>query len=96
MDILTVFFLFKFTKKPLRFFGLVGSALFMGGSLITVYLGIYRVLGYGGIADRPLLLLGVLLMVLGVQTLSIGFVGEIIIFTHARKVKDYTVDKILQ
>lgn len=96
LDLLTLLFLFKFTKKPLRFFGLVGSALFAAGGIITLYLGFYRILGFGGIADRPLLLLGVLLMVLGVQTVSIGLIGEIIIFTHARKMKDYAIEKVLK
>ena len=96
LDILTLFFLFKFTKRPLRFFGLIGSVLFGGGTLITAYLGIYRLLRIGGIAGRPLLILGVLLMVLGIQLFSIGLLGEIIIFTHARELKDYTIDTILR
>ena len=94
LDILTLFFLFKFTRKPLRFFGLVGSSLFGTGALITVYLAIYRFMGLGGIAGRPLLVLGVLLMVLGVQLFSIGLLGEIIIFTHASETKDYQVKEI--
>jgi hypothetical protein len=96
LDILTLFFLFKFTKKPLRFFGLIGSAVFGAGVVVTGYLGIYRVLHFGPIASRPLLILGVLLIVLGVQLFSIGFLGEIIIFIHARKAKEYTIDKVLK
>jgi glycosyltransferase involved in cell wall biosynthesis len=96
LDILTVFFLFKFTKKPLRFFGLLGSGVFGAGMVVTGYLGIYRLLGLGPIAGRPLLILGVLLVVLGVQLFSIGFLGEIIIFTHAKKFKEYNIDKILK
>jgi hypothetical protein len=96
IDIFTLFFLFKFTSKPLRFFGLVGSSLFVGGGLITSYLGIYRILGFGGIADRPLLILGVLLIVLGIQLFSIGLLGEIIIFTHARTTKEYQVREVLE
>ncbi len=96
LDILTVFFITKFTMKPLRFFGLIGMALFGMGGVITGYLGLYRILGLGGIADKPLLLLGVILMVLGVQTLSIGLIGEIIIFTHARAVKEYNVEEYLE
>ncbi len=95
LDILTIFFVTKFTMKPLRFFGLIGIALFGAGGTITGYLGLYRILGLGGIADKPLLLLGVILMVLGVQTLSIGLIGEIIIFTHARDVKEYKVGEHL-
>jgi glycosyltransferase involved in cell wall biosynthesis len=96
LDILTVFFLFKFTKKPLRFFGLVGSTVFGAGAVITGYLGVYRLLELGPIAGRPLLILGVLLIVLGIQLFSIGFLGEIIIFTHARKTKEYSIDMVLK
>jgi len=96
LDILTIVFLFKFTKKPLRFFGLIGSGLFFAGFAISSYLTMERILGLGGLADRPLLILGVLLMVLGVQTGSIGLLGEIIIFTHARKMKDYTIETFLK
>ena len=55
-----------------------------------------KLLGLTALADRPLLILGVLLMVLGVQTGSIGLLGELIIFTHARKMRDYAVEKILK
>ncbi len=95
LDLLTLFFLYKFTKKPLRFFGLIGSGVSCAGLVITGYLGLYRLLGFGGIAGRPILILGVLLMVLGVQLFSMGLLGEIIIFTHAREVKDYQIDEIL-
>lgn len=95
VDILTVFFLTKFTRRPLRFFGLVGLALAVPGAMITLYLGVYRVLQLGPIAGRPLLLLGVLLMILGLQSLSLGFVGEIIIFTHARSVRDYHIAEVI-
>lgn len=96
LDVLTVFFLLKFTKRPLRFFGLVGLLLTSIGGIITGYLGVYRLLGLGPIGDRPLLLLGVLLVVLGIQTLSIGLIGEIIIFTHAGKVRDFRIAEIIQ
>jgi len=96
LDIFSVVFLFKFVKKPLRFFGLIGVGLFVGGFLISLSLLIQKVLGLVSLSDRPLLILGVLLMVLGVQTGSIGLLGEIIIFTHARKMKDYSVDLFLK
>ena len=96
LDILTLVFLFKFTKKPLRFFGLVGVGLFGMGLVISAALAIQKLLGGEALADRPLLILGVLLMVLGVQTGSIGLLGEMIIFTHARKMKDYSVRKFLR
>jgi len=96
LDIMTVVFLFKFTKKPLRFFGLIGAGLFTGGFVVSLVLAIQKLLSLTALADRPLLILGVLLMVLGVQTASIGLLGEIIIFTHARKFKDYATQKILK
>ena len=96
LDLLTVVFLFKFIKKPLRFFGLIGSGLFASGFVVSSLLALERILGVTVLADRPLLVLGVLLMVLGVQVGSIGLLGEIIIFTHARKLKDYTIRKILR
>jgi len=95
LDVLTVFFLVKFTYRPLRFFGVLGLTLSGAGICITGYLGIYRLLGMGAIADRPLLLFGVLLAVLGVQILSLGLIGEIIIFTHTKQVEHYRVSEII-
>ena len=94
IDIVTFFFLFKFTKKPLRFFGLLGSGSFALGMLLTGYIGVERLLGIAP-AGRPLLILGVLLMVFGVQLFSTGLLGEIIIFTHSRSVRDYQTSEIL-
>jgi len=59
-------------------------------------LAIQKLLGLTALANRPLLILGVVLMVLGIQTASIGLLGEMIIFTHARKLKEYTIQKILK
>ena len=94
MDVVTVFFLTKFTRKPLRFFGMIGTLVGVAGFAILTYLAAYRLLGYGAIGDRPILLLGLLLVVFGVQSISIGLVGEIVIFTHARD-KEYRVDLVL-
>lgn len=96
LDLLTIFFLMKFTRTPLRFFGLVGSALFGAGFLLDFVVAVEKIVFDVGISERPLLLLGVLLMVLGVQTLSLGLVGEIIIFTHARNIREYQVAEILR
>ena len=96
LDLFTLFFLFKFTKRPLRFFGLIGSGLIGAGGLIAVVTVALQLVGHEIIAGRPFLILGMLLMVLGVQLFSIGLLGEIIVFTHARKSKDYTVSRILE
>lgn len=95
LDLLTIFFLVKFTKKPLRFFGLVGSTLFGIGAAITMYLIIDRMFFNVDLGDRPMLVLSSLLVILGIQIIAIGLIGEIIIFTHARKIKEYTIEKII-
>ena len=95
LDMLTVFFLVKFTKKPLRFFGLIGIATFSVGALIVLYLIADRLFFGSALADRPALLLSSLLVVLGVQIFALGLVGEIIIFTHAKDMKEYTIDRTI-
>ncbi len=96
VDALTVFFLVRFTRKPLRLFGTIGLISVAVGGGLTLYLGIYRLFGVGGIADRPMLLLGLLLIVIGVQSISMGLLGELIIFTHARKVTQYRVAEVVE
>jgi glycosyltransferase involved in cell wall biosynthesis len=95
LDILTVFFIAKFTKKPLRFFGLIGSVIAGFGSLVVLVLVIQRLLGDVGLAERPALILGSLLVVLGIQLFAIGLIGELIIFTHARQMKEYQVEETI-
>lgn len=95
LDIFSIFFLVKFTKKPLRFFGILGSSVFAVGFSILLYLLFTKVFQGVPLADRPILLLGTLLVVLGVQVFAIGLLGEIIIFTHAKDIKEYTIDQII-
>ncbi|MBE0569101.1 MAG: glycosyltransferase [Deltaproteobacteria bacterium] len=95
LDILNLFFLLKFTKKPLRFFGILGSNIFFAGFLISAYLLYMKFSGGEPLEHRPLLLLGVLLIVLGVQIFAIGLIGEIIIFVHAKEIKEYTISQIV-
>jgi glycosyltransferase involved in cell wall biosynthesis len=96
LDILTLFFIVKFTKKPLRFFGLIGSSIFVAGTAITVYLGILKLAGAIALSNRPLLLLGILLMVFGIQLFSVGLIGELIIFNYAKEVCEYKVEEIIE
>jgi glycosyltransferase involved in cell wall biosynthesis len=96
LDLLALFFLIKFTKKPLRFFGLIGSAICIPGILITVYLGALRIFGKIGLANRPLLLLGILLVVFGLQLFSVGLIGELILFTRAKEIEHYRIDEIIE
>jgi glycosyltransferase involved in cell wall biosynthesis len=95
LDMLTVLFLVKFIKKPLRFFGLVGTGLLTAGFLTTMYLIFERLVFDTPLADRPALFLSSLLIVLGIQVIAIGLIGEIVVFTHAKDLKEYKVEKII-
>lgn len=95
LDLLTLFFLIKFTRKPLRFFGMLGSAVFGIGAITLITLVVERMLGRP-LADRPLLIYGILMFVLGVQLFSIGLLGELIIFTYARDTSEYQVEKVYE
>jgi hypothetical protein len=96
LDILTLFFIVKFTKKPLRFFGLLGSTMFLIGTIITAYLACLRILGTAALSNRPALLFGILLMVFGIQLFSVGLIGELIIFNHAKEICEYNIEEIIE
>ena len=96
LDIFTVFFLVRFTKKPLRFFGMVGVSTFAVGALLVTWLVVERLFFEQPLAERPALLLSSLLVVLGLQLFALGLLGELIIFTHARAIKDYQIERVIQ
>jgi glycosyltransferase involved in cell wall biosynthesis len=79
LDLLTVRFLLSYSTRPIQLFGSIGLAsLILGGALLA-YLGVYVRLILGeSIGDRPLLLLGVLMVLIGVQFLGMGLLGELI------------------
>lgn len=95
IDLLGVFFLVRFTYKPLRFFGLVGSGVSIVGAVILGVLFVQRI-GGQGIADRPMLLLGVLLLTLGVQAIALGLIGEIIVHLNAPERPGYRVLEVVE
>ena len=95
LDILTLFFLVRFTKKPLRFFGTIGFIVAALGLLFLAVLVVQRLFFDVGLADRPALLLSSLMLVLGVQIFALGLIGELIIFTHARELKEYAVRRVI-
>jgi glycosyltransferase involved in cell wall biosynthesis len=96
LDIVTLFFLVRFTKKPLRFFGMVGSTASVFGGLVVLVVVFQRLFFAMPLADRPALLLGSLLLVLGVQVFALGLIGELIIFTHAGNLKEYKIAEIIE
>jgi len=95
IDILTLYFNTRFSRKPLRFFSAIGLIFLVVGLVITVYIFAERFLMGNPVGSRPLLLLAILFMVLGVQAASVGLLGEIIAFTHGRHRKEYTIEKII-
>ena len=94
LDLASVVFLFKFTEKPLRFFGLVGLGLAGVGGIIMAWLAVWRLAGGGALADRPLLVLGTLLFVLGAQAIAIGLLGELLIFSQTRSQEHPLVEEV--
>jgi hypothetical protein len=95
LDLLTIIFLTKFNKKPLRFFGILGTSAMMMGFLGLVYMTYEKLFLDVGMADRPLLVLMSLFLVLGIQLIGIGLIGETIIFTHADQNKEYRIKRII-
>jgi glycosyltransferase involved in cell wall biosynthesis len=77
LDLLTVKFLLSYSTRPLQFFGLIGGAIGLLGAAISGWLAYERLIGAESLSNRPLLLLGILLIVTGVQLVTIGLVAEI-------------------
>jgi hypothetical protein len=94
-EAISLFVVLKFIHKPLRFFGTAGLPILLIGLAYTGYLGFSRLFFGTPLADRPALILGVLLIVLGIQVIALGLIGEIIIYASGKRIKDYTIEKIL-
>lgn len=78
LDLVSLLFVNNYLRRPMHFFGTIGVLLLVAGGGINVYLAIIKFFYGASISGRPLLMLGILLMVLGVQIFSIGFLGELI------------------
>jgi glycosyltransferase involved in cell wall biosynthesis len=92
-DLLTIIMLTKYPEKPLHFFGLLGTILSLAGLAINVYMALLRLSGKW-ISNRPLLLLGILLLILGIQFIFFGLMGELIVFSSQKDIS-YTVKEKL-
>lgn len=90
MDLLTVVFLMKYERRPAHFFGGLGSLTLLAGVAVCTYLAVLKVMGEA-IGHRPLLSLGVLLVVVGVQILATGLIAELMV--HARPDMPFVVRK---
>jgi hypothetical protein len=93
MDLLTINFFIRYTQKPLHFFGTIGFYSFLLGIISGIYLLYLKFyLGYA-IGDRPLLILTILMIILGVQFFSMGFMAEMM--TRNSKNKNYIISETM-
>jgi hypothetical protein len=96
VDILSVFFLTRFTRRPLRFFGPVGAACTAAGLVGLAIVVVQRLFFGVPLAERPALILSSLFIALGLQVFAIGLIGELIVFIHARSMRQYRVREIIE
>jgi glycosyltransferase involved in cell wall biosynthesis len=89
-SLLTVILMTRYTNKPLHFFGLMGLLLAGAGSAIDLYLIILRVFFGEWLSNRPLLIIGTLLAIVGVQLVLFGLLAEMVAFSYRRE-NDYSV-----
>lgn len=91
LDLITVLFSTRFAARPMHFFGTIGTAAFFGGFLISLWISIDKLVFGHPIGDRPLLLLGVMLILLGAQMFTTGLLGELIIAPRMEDTSSYHV-----
>ena len=79
LDLLTIFFVGKFAKRPMHFFGLWGTLSFLFGMMVFIYLSVSKLLfDVTGMTQRPLFFFAILAMIIGTQLFLAGFIGELI------------------
>ncbi len=82
LDLVTVKFLLSYSTRPLQMFGVLGFGMGTLGVLVLAYLAGVKYLGHEAIGNRPLLMLGILLVFTGVQLVTSGLVAEMIARTY--------------
>lgn len=97
LDLITVKFLQSFSTRPLQFFGPVGILSGLIGVLVLVYLSIEKLILGQSIGGRPLLLLGALLIIVGIQFIGMGLLGEMIVrvYHETQRKPIYVIKKVL-
>ena len=93
LDLLTIMFIGRFRWRPMHLFGGLGLLFSLGGIGVLAYMAVLKIAGHS-IGQRPLLLLGVLLTVVGVQLFTIGLVSEMIQRNHLRRDVDEVAARI--
>ena len=96
LDLLTVLFLGRFQSRPQHLFGGMGTAIIAAGVIIEGYLGFDKIALGHAIGQRPLLLLGALLIIVGIQLLSLGLLSELVAYRSAREgLEPYQVERMV-
>lgn len=85
IDLLTVMTITKYGRRPAHLFGGLGLLSAFIGFVVLAYLTVVKIFGGQAIGDRPLLMLGILLVILGVQLISIGLIAEIVLHRTANR-----------
>jgi len=95
-DLMYLVFMQKFGQKPMHFFGTIGFIMFSIGAVINFYLFILKIFGES-IGHRPLLTLGIMLTLGGIQLITTGFLAEIMIRTYyeSQNKKPYIIKEII-
>ncbi len=84
LDLLSLWFLSRFGKKPMHFFGLIGSLTFLIGAIISIYLIIQKIitqskgLPFRAVTDQPLFYISLVALIIGMQLFLSGFLAELI------------------
>ena len=89
-DFLSVLFITRYLRRPMHFFGMAGLTSFLLGFVISLYVTLDKILLHKPVSNRPILFLGILLLILGVQLFSTGLLGEML-STSASKESSFTV-----
>lgn len=90
LDLITVLFITKYTRRPLHLFGAIGLFSVLGGFGINFYLFVLW-LNSESLSNRPLLLLGILMMLIGIQVLTTGLIGEMITYKNFDRSDSYSI-----
>jgi glycosyltransferase involved in cell wall biosynthesis len=93
-DLITLLFLSRYVRRPLHLFGGVGLLSFLAGSVICLLLAYERIFLNEYLTNRPLLFLGILLVIIGVQFISLGLLGEMISESRMKETK-YSIKNII-
>ncbi len=94
LDLVTVIFLTRFGVRPMHFFGSIGLLAFLGGFLISLWITIDKLMYDNPVGDRPSLLLGALLIMVGVQFMCTGFLGDLILRERMKDSRPYEITEV--